>query len=36
MADLLRKLNTKRNECINKGVLSFRKEEIEEAYKKYD
>lgn len=36
MADLLRELNTKRNECINKGVLSLRKEEIEEAYKKYD
>lgn len=36
MADLLRELNTKRNRCINNGVLSFRKEEIDEAYKKYD
>lgn len=36
MAELLRNLNNKRDEYINKGVLSFNKSEIKQAYTEYE
>lgn len=36
MAELLRNLNNKRDEYINKGVLSFNESEIKQAYTEYE
>ena len=36
MAKLLKELNEKRNLYIEKGIMSFTEEEIENAYKEYD
>ena len=36
MSDIFSKYNTRRNELIEKGIDSFKLEELEEIYKEYE